>query len=229
MINRGMPGRKISTVYNGVDSRLLKARDINRTSSIRDELGIDKGALLVCTVALLRPRKGVEVAIRAMKYVRAVLPDAFLVIVGNSRISEDPDYESRLRRMSEEPEIQGHIFFPGFREDVAEFMRESDVIAVPSLYGEGLPMVILESMALGVLVVASAIDGITEVVQDNKTGFCFLPGDSEELARKIIVLFRDTRLAATVSLKAKTDIDNRWSLDRQVSQIEQIYSRLMVR
>jgi len=105
--------------------------------------------------------------LRALARIRAALPKAHLLLVGDG-----PD-EEKLRRAVDEMSLGGSVIF------------------VPSLYKEGLPNVILESMAMGVPVVSSRLAGIPEAVKDGETGILVSPGDVRGLASAIVGLWRD--------------------------------------
>ncbi len=87
----------------------------------------------------------------------------------------------RVRRL----ELTHCITWTGFTRDVAQQLRQMDLLVLPSLFGEGLPMVVLEAMAAGVPVVATRDAGIPEAIRHGRDGVLVAPGDAEELARAI--------------------------------------------
>lgn len=230
MVQRGMSGQKIVTVHNALDLESLyvsdKKKDISETS-IRAEYNIPETNFLITLVALLRPRKGVEVLIKAMKKVCTHFPEVSLLIVGNDDISEDPGYAQRLRSTVSDLGMEKNIFFTGFRDNVPEILTESNLMALPSLFGEGLPMVILESMAMGLPVVASKLEGIPEVIDDDVTGFLVNPNDVEALSDKIIKIMESPDLVETVVKNARKKITTEMNGYRQASQVEAIYKDVL--
>lgn len=84
------------------------------------------------------------------------------------------------------------IQWTGFQSDVNEQLRKMDLFVLPSLYGEGLPMVVLESMANAIPVIASRVEGIPEAVRDGVDGLIFEPGSAIDLAEKLVRLIGNT-------------------------------------
>jgi len=228
MIRKRMPGNKIVTVHNGlhIESLNLSASD-NRNGNIREEYGIQEKAFLLAMVALLRPRKGVEIIIRAMKSILKIFPNTYLLIVGNDDISEDPDYGKKLKTLARDLGIATNVIFTGFRDDVPSILNQCDLMVLPSLFGEGLPMVILEAMALGIPVVASNIEGIPELIEDGVNGFLFNAGDAEELSYKIIGALKDPVSLQNIVKAARQKVLNGMDGYEQARRVEKVYREVL--
>ncbi len=141
-----------------------------------------RGTWTVASVALFRPRKGLEVLLEALSLARAAgLPVRVRAIGG----FETPDYEAHIRREVERLQVGDHIDWTGFTRDVAGELARTDLFVLPSLFGEGLPMVVLEAMAAGVPVIATRVEGIPEAVRDGLDGLIAAPGDPRDLAASI--------------------------------------------
>jgi glycosyltransferase involved in cell wall biosynthesis len=229
MIQCGLESNKIVTVHNAVDFETLNQQvdHGHEKNGIRKEYNIQENAFLLVVVALLRPRKGIEVLIKAMNLVLEYFPDVRLLIVGNDDISEDPDYGDRLRRLASELDIEANVFFTGFRNDIPEILSQCNLMVLPALFGEGLPIVILEAMAMGVPVVASKVEGIPEVIVDGENGFLVSPGDSKQLANKIMVIIKDPILLKDFKKKAQRKIYMEMNAHNHAKQIEQIYRKIL--
>ena len=98
---------------------------------------------------------------------------------------ETPEYEQQIRDLVESLQIESQVDFVGFTSEVARELIKLDVMALPSLYGEGLPMVVLEAMAAGVPVVASRVEGATTAILHRKSGMLVEPGNPAELAETL--------------------------------------------
>ena len=133
-------------------------------------------------VALFRPRKGIEVLLDAMAMLRRQGVPLHLRAVGPF---ESPQYEAEIAARVRRLELTEHVTWTGFTRDVAEELRQMDLFVLPSLFGEGLPMVVLEAMAAGVPVVATHVAGIPEAIRHGRDGVLVTPGDAEDLARAI--------------------------------------------
>lgn len=135
--------------------------------------------------ALFRPRKGVEVLLEAIAQVRSAGSDVRLRAIGPF---ETPAYEAQIRTLAQRLGVAEAIDWTGFVTDVAAELDRVDALVLPSLFGEGLPMVVLEAMAAGLPVIASRVEGVPEAVTDRENGLLVEPGDAPSLAAAIGVL-----------------------------------------
>ncbi len=133
-------------------------------------------------VGLLRPRKGVEVLLDALAMLRRQGIDAGLRVVG---AFESSRYASEVVGRARHLELGLHVIWTGFTNDVIGELRKMDLLVLPSLFGEGLPMVVLEAMAAGVPVVATRVPGVSEAIRDGRDGVLAAPGNAADLARTI--------------------------------------------
>ncbi len=138
-----------------------------------------QGQLTLGVVALFRPRKGLEVLLEALARLKAAQTPVRLRAIGGF---ETPDYETRIHALAEQLGVSEQIDWIGFVRDVPEQLRKLDVMVLPSLFGEGLPMVVLEAMAAGVPVVATRVEGVPEAIRDGQDGVLVKPGDAAALA-----------------------------------------------
>lgn len=134
------------------------------------------------TVALFRPRKGTEVLIQATaRLVQQRLP-VRLRLVGPF---ETPEYERHIKTLARDCDVDESIDWVDFTNDVNRELSTTDIFVMPSLFGEGLPMVILEAMAAGVPVVGTDVEGIPEAIRHGHDGLIARPNDPDDLARAI--------------------------------------------
>ncbi len=131
------------------------------------------------TVALLRPRKGIEILLKALAILRSQGLPVRLRATGPF---ETPEYERRMKGLTEELGLCSIVDWTGFTRDVDAELAQMDLFVLPSLFGEGLPLVVLEAMAAGVPVVASRVEGIPEAIRDGRDGLIVEPGDPQDLA-----------------------------------------------
>lgn len=137
------------------------------------------------SVALFRPRKGTEVLIQAIANLRQTGRTIRLRAVGPF---ETMEYERTIKEMADRLGVGDVIDWVGFTQDVNDEFTKMDILVLPSLFGEGMPMVILEAMATGVPVVASDVEGIPEVLEHGKTGLIVPAGDVRQLTTVIAEL-----------------------------------------
>ncbi|SDX36841.1 Glycosyltransferase involved in cell wall bisynthesis [Lysobacter enzymogenes] len=147
-------------------------------------------------VALFRPRKGVEILIDALAQLRQQGRAVRLRAIGGF---ESEVYRQRVLAHAEARGVAAQVEWTGFTREVATELTRIDIFALPSLYGEGLPMVLIEALALGLPVVATANEGIPEVLADGRAGALVPPGDATALAAAIAGLMDDPERAAVLA------------------------------
>ena len=129
-------------------------------------------------VALFRPRKGLEVLLKSLAQLKAQKIDFRFRAIGQF---ETDAYRSKIMQAVKDNNLGQIIDWVGFSKDVYHELQKIDLLVLPSLAGEGTPMVILEAMAAGVPVVSAGIEGIPEIIRHEKEGLLVGPGDSSGL------------------------------------------------
>ncbi len=176
MCLRGFPDAAISVVPNGVPVPAV-LRDPKQPV----------GDWTIGTVALFRPRKGLEVLLEAIALLAEQEITVNLRAVGTFASKR---YQEEIMHHVARLGIIDQIEWVWFAHDVPAELARMDLLALPSLFGEGLPMVVLEAMAAGVPVIASRVEGVPEAIDDGVNGLLADPGDPVDLAanmRRIIV------------------------------------------
>lgn len=175
-------------VYDGID---VKERDESAVGSVRAEFNIPADALIVGMVARIAPAKDYPTLIRAAVRVCAARCDVRFLIVGEHSGAEAyREHFKEVKRLIEESALAPYFIFTDFREDVQRLTSAMDVFVL-STHMEGLPLVILEAMALGRAVVATDVGGIPEIVRHEETGLLFAHEDDEMLATLLLSLLDD--------------------------------------
>lgn len=170
----GVPHRKLCVVRNGVPTpEKPRVTDAG-------------GPLSIGTAALFRPKKGIEVLIDAFYDVTTHSPHpVVLTMIGKF---ESAEYEQTIHNRARKLGIYDRINWIGFTSEVYSHIRRLSVFVLPSLYGEGLPMVILEAMALGLPIVASRVAGIEDAIQDGVHGVLVPPRDTCALSSALVAI-----------------------------------------
>ncbi|MDQ2803007.1 MAG: glycosyltransferase [Pseudomonadota bacterium] len=211
---QGFPSRRIHVVPNGVPIR----RELAAWTPPEGrpwEIGI---------MALFRPRKGLEVLLDALSQLRAEGLAVRLRAVGPF---ETPDYEAGIRQRVKAAGLEDSIHWAGYVQDVDAELARMDVLVLPSLYGEGLPMVILEAMAAGVPVVASELAGVPQAVRDGIDGLLVEPGAAGQLARALRALIRGEICADLLRRNARARQAERFSDESMAQNVARIYGEVL--
>jgi len=176
------------------------------------------------TVALLRPRKGLEVLLRAVALLRDQALPIRLRVVGGF---ETRPYETTIRELTRQLGIVETVDWVGFSADVPAELQKMDLFVLPSLFGEGLPMVVLEAMAAGVPVVASRVEGVPEALGDGVDGVLVEPDRVDALAEGIRRIVEQDGLWSALRQSAHARQAAHFSDRRMAEQVANIYQTIL--
>jgi L-malate glycosyltransferase len=176
--NEGFPSHRVQVIYNGVEiAPFVRAR--RQRAMVRSELGVGEEDVVIMQVARLDPLKDHATAIRALGRVVQQGVKAQLVLVG-----EGPE-EPKIRELVQERKLEGHVRFLGLRTDIPRLLSAADLCWLTSV-SEGIPLTLIEAMAVGLPIVATRVGGVQEVIEDGKTGLLAPRGDDVALAEKVL-------------------------------------------
>ncbi len=185
---------ELLTIYPPVDVEQLGRMGTVQQS--RAALGLPGDRLIVGIVARLQRWKGVHIFLEAARELLSKRTDLLFVIVGGAHPLE-PDYAASLEQRAHELGLAGRVLFSGYQANAAQWMAAMDVV-VNASFGEPFGMVIIEAMALGKAVVATRLDGPTEIITDGADGLLVTPGSVAELAGAVRRLIDEPELRAAL-------------------------------
>jgi L-malate glycosyltransferase len=185
---------------------------------IRARLDVGPQEMLVTTVANLRHQKGYPVLLRAARAVLEARPDVRFAAVGQGPL------ERELRQLHRDLGLGERFRFLGYREDAARVVAGSDVFVLASHY-EGLPLAVMESLALGVPVVATDVAGIRDAVHDGRDAVLVPPGRPRDLARALLGVIQNPALRSRLAEAGAGEAD-RFDIRRAARQIEGTYREM---
>lgn len=186
---------------------------------LREALGIGTAPLLGATMTF-RPKKGYDLLFEAMAELLRRIPKAHLVIAGESQMPEQP--AALARRLG----LEGRIHLLGRRSDMPEVLSALDVFVLPS-QSEGMSNALLEAMAMERAVVATAVGGNLEVLEDGATGFLVKYPDADAMAARVAMLLGDPQRRTSMGAAARRRVLQAYGAPAMVRQIEQLYARLL--
>ena len=219
----GRGAAEITVIPNGVDvERFAVARD--RGLATRDRLGIPADAFLLGLVARLEPEKGHHVLVRAFPAIVAAVPKAWLLLVGEGSQADAlrahvDALPARARR---------RVVFGGPRRDVASVLAAMDLAVFPSLR-EAQGLAVLEAMAAGIPVVASAVGGIPETIRNGIEGVLVPPDQPVALEIAIARLAHHHRLRRRLALAGHRRVVEEFSAAASVRKVESVYLEELTR
>jgi glycosyltransferase involved in cell wall biosynthesis len=212
LVAEGFPPQSVRVIYNGIDP-VSDGLDADR-NRIRQMLGVGDDVLTIGTVARLDPVKDLGTLIESVSHLIAERR-VRLVIIG-----EGPDL-TRLKHTAAARGVSNDVTFVGHRDDVRRWLTAFDVFANSST-SEGVSLTILEAMAAGLPVVATAVGGTPEVV-DASTGYLVPPRDPVALAAAIRSLAKDVPRRATLGRAGRQRVATSFTLDRMVEDYRKAY------
>jgi glycosyltransferase involved in cell wall biosynthesis len=207
----------LETLHHGIDFERVTATPA--PTGLREELGIAADAPVVGTVANFKPHKGHEYLVRTAALVSRVRPDVRFVFVGAG--PQQDEIRSEAARLG----VGGAVIFAGFREDALRVARIFDLYAMSSVH-EGLPLALLESMAIGCPPVATRVGGINAIIEDGESGYIVEPRDPEAQADRILALLADASLRSRMGSAAR-DKAAAFDVRATFRRIEHVYSELL--
>jgi len=213
--------RRVSYVPNGVDLRTFDPATIptGQRAAIREKLNISKDATVIVMMGRLVREKGYAEFFRVAQRLAPKFPNAHFLIVGDTVSSEHDSFKSEILRAAKHPALEGRVHLTGLRRDIPQILAAADIFTLPS-YREGMPVSILEAMAMGLPVVATKIRGCREEVVPGDTGLLVAPGKTAGLQFALSWLLQHPDLARAMGergrQRVRTHFDARRALARQV-------------
>lgn len=213
LLGRGVKLDRISVVPNGVS--IVRAAPAWKPPINKWRVG---------TVALFRPRKGLEVLLHSLRMLLDQGFDIELFAVGAFETSE---YETQIKSLSTKLQLDGHVIWAGFTRDVHSAMENMHIFVLPSLYGEGLPMVVIEAMSVGIPVIATNVEGIPEVISNEKVGVVVEPNSASALFDGIKMIIQKKLEIPSIVLNAHRRQSEEFSDVAMAEKLSKIYNRVL--
>jgi glycosyltransferase involved in cell wall biosynthesis len=195
-------------------------------STLRQEIGAAPDDVLVGISSRLAPDKGQETFLQAAALVIAQEPRARFVIIGDDAIfSDNADYVPLLKRLATEGALAGRVHFLGFRNDMPNIYPGLDIL-VNAAWREAFGLVVVEAMACSKVVIGTQAGGIPEIITHSQDGFLFPVRDAQKLAELLLEVIRKPELRQRIGLAARQTVLERFTIQRQIKQQEEIYAEL---
>jgi len=225
LVGQGVPERKIEVIHNGIEVPHPRAGSAD-SGALRKEFGIPEGTPVCACIGRLVSGKGMEFYLQAARILADRGRNVRFLMIGAH--SAERNYSSEIEVLASELKLHGEVIFTGQRQDVAQILREVDIVVHPSLT-EGLSNVILEAMAAGIPVVATRVGGNPELVEDGRTGFLVPVENADEIAGAIGRLLDQPDMARAFGARARQRVIDEFGMDKMLSRTETLYVRLLER
>jgi len=217
-LEKACDNKEIFVIPNGIEFDKFTNSAEKETINVPQ---VQKDEKIILFVGRLNQIKGIKYLIRAMGIIRGIMPKTRLLIVGYGEEKEN------LEKLVKELNLENCTTFTGKipNEEISKYMMASDIFVLPSL-SESFGIVNLEAMACGLPIVATRVGGIPEIVEDEENGFLVEPKNPEQIAEKILLLFKNEELSKKISNNNKEKA-KKYSWDRVVEKLEEIYSKVL--
>jgi len=216
-----IPAAKVETVYAGVDLGRFDARRVDPVA-VRQELGIPPQARIIGHVGM-RDWKGWKELLRAFPLIRADHPDAHLLLVACTSAAQ----RDGVLELAGEMGLASAVTATLARTDMPDVLAACEVVVDPSWAGTGITGTVREAMALGKPVVATAVAGNPELVQDGVSGLLVPPRDVATLAAAISRLLRDGELARQLGAAGEERVRRQFSTAVRLDRLEALYRKVV--
>jgi glycosyltransferase involved in cell wall biosynthesis len=225
MLELGIPDRRITTVYLGLDAQAYRARVRRSPSEVRQELGVPADRVLVVMVGNLKFWKGQHVVLEALAGLPGDLKGRLTVLFVGATAPMGESYAESLRDTVRREGLEDVARFVGSRQDVPDLVNAADICLHASVMPEPFGLVVLEAMALGRPMIAARIGGPAEILTP-ESGLVFDPAQPAELTAALSRLATDRLLRERIGQAALRRVEE-FSLERNVAGNVQVYRELL--
>jgi glycosyltransferase involved in cell wall biosynthesis len=208
---------KFVLIRAGVDTEFYKS--FIQNPNFKETLGIGDNIRIISTIGAFKPQKNLKDFIKAASLVVSRFKDTMFLIIG------DGQQRKELEILIEKSNLKNKILMLGWRTDIAEILKASDIFVLTSLW-EGLPCSIIEAMCCAKPVVANAVDGLKEIVVDGKNGFLVEPNNYVKTAERITCLLSNKIDLKNLGEKAYNSISQEYNINHNLKQYEELYLKL---
>ena len=210
-----VPSHKVRMIHNSIPCDVF---DKPSNPELRAAFCNGTGQPIVLTVARLDQQKGLTYLLKAIRQI----PDGLFILAGSGPES------SGLKAEAQALGISDRVYFLGHRTDIPDLLASCDLFVLPSVY-EGFPLSVLEAMAAGKPVVATAVGGTPEAVIDGKTGFLVPPGDPAALASGIRKILSNPGLACEMGAAGRLRVKLEFSAAAMIQRVTQVYEETLIK
>lgn len=220
-IERVLIGRygsnRVQCIHNGIDLEAIRVT--TPREALRRTWQIAEDAVIIGTAGRLVPVKGHAILLEAVRILRASKPNVTLLLVGDGPLRSD--LETNAKRLG----LENAVIFTGHQDQAYDCLNLMDIFVLPSLH-EGIPMVLLEALALERPVVATRVGGIPEVITHDLSGKLVHAGDADELAKSLAELIERPNTAKSLGIEGRRQVEREFSAHRMAERTAGVYRSL---
>jgi len=212
-----IPAKKVALVGNGIDFQRLENADVHGLTS---EFPTQPNVLKIGIIGRLHPCKGHLDFLPVLVHLRDKNINAHLFVIGEGELRQD------IERRISDLQLGSHVTLAGQRSDVPAWLNYLDFLVIPSKY-EGLPLTLLEAMGVGRPVVATAVGGIPDVIEEGVDGLLVRPEDEAAMASVVLKLASSAELRQSLGQHARAKARANYSVQATARLYEQLYQHAL--
>lgn len=215
--NFNIPNNKIRIIYNSAET--VNTKNIKDKKELLLELNIPDESIIIGFIGRIDfNEKGLDILLEAFKELKQNYNSLFLILVGNGQ------NENEVRTYFQKNHLTA-LLVPA-KTDITEFLNILDIFVLPSRV-DPFPLILLEASLMKIPIIASNVDGIPEIIDDEENGLLFEAGNIEELKKKIIRLYNDKELSKKLAENLKKKVSEYFTTDKIIPQYEQVYRNVI--
>ncbi|GAB2944883.1 glycosyltransferase family 4 protein [Aquaspirillum soli] len=218
LMSNGFPPAQLVNIPTGIDFTAFQPRSAR--ADVRAALGVSDAAPVVLMTGVIRAVKRHEIALRAFAQVLARYPQAMLLLAGDGPMRRD--MEALVQQLG----LGQQVRFLGHREDVPDLMAAADYALLTSR-SEGVPQAVTQGLGLALPTVATAVGGVPELIQHERTGLLATPEDENAVAEQLLRLLADPAWARELGRAGQQHVLQEFSLTAMLDKTEALYARLL--
>ncbi len=215
---------RLSVIYDAVDTERFSPKVDGL--SLRRAWGVAEEDVLVGVVGRISAWKGQEVFLRAFARAAQQQPRLKGVIAGDVVPGEDWRRDD-LRALARDLGVADEVLWPGYHDNAAELMAALDILVLPSIRPEPFGMVVIEAMAAGKPVIATAHGGPLESVVDGETGLLVPPNDPAGMAAALVTLAGNRALRREMGARGRARAETTFGFQAHIQAFQELYARLL--
>lgn len=216
LLKKNVSPSKITTIQNGIPLQSYSSDNLHTMKQEQyRKYNLSENSKVIATIAHFSSKKGHSILLKALSKLKD--KDWTLFLIGEGKEKE------KLVKLCKIYKIFHKVHFTGFIKNIYEILTIIDIVILPSIQGEGLPLSILEAQSQGIPVIASDLSGIKEVIIHQKNGFLFIPGDIEALTGYISQLLDNNQLRQSMGHYGKDVVFRKFNSKRNTDQVLSLY------
>ena len=220
-----IPASKVKVIHNGLDLSRFDCMSNYDDSAIRNEYGIDSHCIVIGNVCRIHPQKDLDTFTEMASLLIERYKNLSFLIIGGAYLGQERPYMEHIVRRINALELSDKVTITGFVEDVPEFLSRVDIFVQTSTR-EGLSNALMEAMAMGKAVVATAVGGTPELIDDGINGYLVSPKDVNAISDRVGILIENLHIRSRFGDAAKITIQEKFSLETMVDNMQRLYEEL---